>query len=51
MKTGGGVDVLIHVFLPSALAVGEWSAALRPGGKSPWHPLDKMVVGLRNGPG
>jgi hypothetical protein len=27
MKTYGGVDVEIHVFLTSALAEGEWSAS------------------------
>jgi hypothetical protein len=30
MKTYGGVDVLIHIFLTSAVAGGEWSAS-RPG--------------------
>jgi hypothetical protein len=30
MKTYGGVDVYIHIFLTSALAGGEWSAS-RPG--------------------
>jgi hypothetical protein len=30
MKTYGGVDILIYVFLPSALDGGEWSAS-RPG--------------------
>jgi hypothetical protein len=30
MKAYGGVDVLIHIFLTSALAGGEWSAS-RPG--------------------
>jgi hypothetical protein len=30
MKTYGGVDVYIHVFLTSALVGGEWSAS-RPG--------------------
>jgi hypothetical protein len=30
MKTYGGVDVLIHIFLASALAGGEWSTS-RPG--------------------
>jgi hypothetical protein len=30
MKTYGGVDVKIHIFLISALAGGEWSAS-RPG--------------------
>jgi hypothetical protein len=27
MKVHGGVDVLIHIFLTSALAGGEWSAS------------------------
>jgi hypothetical protein len=30
MNAYGGVDVLIHIFLTSALAGGEWSAS-RPG--------------------
>jgi hypothetical protein len=30
MKTYGGVEVYIHIFLTSALAGGEWSAS-RPG--------------------
>jgi hypothetical protein len=30
MKTYGGVDVQIHIFLTSALLSGEWSAS-RPG--------------------
>jgi hypothetical protein len=30
MKTHGGVDVYIHVFLVSAFVGGEWSAS-RPG--------------------
>jgi hypothetical protein len=30
MKTYGGVDIYIHIFLTSALVVGEWSAS-RPG--------------------
>jgi hypothetical protein len=34
MKTYGGVDVQIHVFLTSTLAGGEWSA-LRPGRFTP----------------
>jgi hypothetical protein len=35
MKAYGGVDVSIHVPLTSALAGGEWSAALRPGKEPP----------------
>jgi hypothetical protein len=27
MKTYGGVDVEIHIFLTSALVLGEWSAS------------------------
>jgi hypothetical protein len=27
MKAYGGVDVFIHIFVTSALAVGEWSAS------------------------
>jgi hypothetical protein len=42
MKTYGGVDVHIHIFLTSALVGGEWSAS-RPcrftPGKSPRYPL------------
>jgi hypothetical protein len=34
MKTYGGVDVQIHVFLTSALAGGEWSVS-RPGRFNP----------------
>jgi hypothetical protein len=30
MKAYGGLDVQIHIFLTSALVVGEWSAS-RPG--------------------
>jgi hypothetical protein len=30
MKTYGGVDVQIHIFLTSALVGGEWSASHRP---------------------
>jgi hypothetical protein len=34
MKTYGGVDVYIHIFLASALVGGEWSAS-RPGRFTP----------------
>jgi hypothetical protein len=34
MKTHGGLDVYVHVFLTSALFGGEWSAS-RPGRFSP----------------
>jgi hypothetical protein len=43
MKAYGGVDVQTHVFLTSALAVGEWSASrprpLYPQGKEPPVPI------------
>jgi hypothetical protein len=39
MKTDGGVDVQIHVFLTSAIVGGEWSASstgrFTPRGKNP----------------
>jgi hypothetical protein len=39
MRTYGGVDILTHVFLISALVGGEWSASssghFTPGGKTP----------------
>jgi hypothetical protein len=39
MKAYGGVDVLIHIFLASALSGGEWSASLTvrftPGERAP----------------
>jgi hypothetical protein len=34
MKTYGGVDVQIHIFLTSALVGGEWSVS-RPGRFTP----------------
>jgi hypothetical protein len=34
MKTYGGVDILIHIFLTSAIAGGEWSAS-HPGSFTP----------------
>jgi hypothetical protein len=34
MKANGGVDVQIHIFLTSALVLGEWSAS-RPGRFTP----------------
>jgi hypothetical protein len=41
MKTYGGVDVQIHIFLTSALVGGEWSASLRcrftPGKEPPYQ--------------
>jgi hypothetical protein len=49
MKTCGGVNVQIHVFLISALVGGEWSAIrpllLYPWGKNPWYPLDRSLGG------
>jgi hypothetical protein len=47
MKTYGGVDVQIHVFLTSTLAGGEWSASrpcsfMYPGGKT---PVDLLIGG------
>jgi hypothetical protein len=49
MKTYGGVEVQLHVFLTTALDVGEWSA-LRPGhlyphGKRSRYPLDRRLLG------
>jgi hypothetical protein len=49
MKTYGGVDVYIHIFLTSALFGGEWSAS-RPGRFTPWkiapgiHRLEGWVT-------
>jgi hypothetical protein len=49
MKAHGGVDVLIHTFLTSALVAGEWSASrpgrFTPGGNSPRYPLDRRLGG------
>jgi hypothetical protein len=49
MKTYGGMDVYIHIFLTSALAEGEWSAPrtcrFNSRGKSSQDPLDKRVGG------
>jgi hypothetical protein len=44
MKAYGGVDVLIHVFLTSVLAGGEWSAS-RPYRFTPEYPLDRRLGG------
>jgi hypothetical protein len=49
MKTYGGVDVYIHVFLTSALIRGEWSAS-RCGrsyylGKNPQYTLNRRLGG------
>jgi hypothetical protein len=46
MKTYGGIDVYIHIFLTSALVGGEWSALLR--GKSSQCPLDRGLSGPQN---
>jgi hypothetical protein len=39
MKTHGGVDVLIHIFVTSALVGGEWSAPALLAGKEPPIPI------------
>jgi hypothetical protein len=48
MEAYGGVHVVIHIFLTSALDGGEWSASL-PGrftpGKEPRYPLDRRLGG------
>jgi hypothetical protein len=48
MKTYREVDVLIHIFLTSALLGGEWLVSLpgrfTPGEKTP-YPLDKGLGG------
>jgi hypothetical protein len=41
MTAYGGVDVLIHIFLTSALVGGEWSAS-RPGR---FHPGTHFIGG------
>jgi hypothetical protein len=38
MKAYGGVDVLIHIFLTSALVGGKWSTS-RPGRFTPWEAV------------
>jgi hypothetical protein len=48
MKTYGGVDVEIHVFLTSALVGGEWSAS-RPGRFTPGTHWIGGWVGPRTG--
>jgi hypothetical protein len=52
MKTYGGVNVKIHIFLTLALAGGEWSAShpsrFTPRGKSPRYPLDRRLGGLQS---
>jgi hypothetical protein len=53
MKTYGGVDVWIHVFLTSALVGGEWSASrpgrFTPGERAPGTYCMGSWVGLRAG--
>jgi hypothetical protein len=48
MKTYGGVDVRIHVFLSSELVGGEWSAS-RPGRFTPGTYWIGGWVGPRTG--
>jgi hypothetical protein len=52
MKAYGGVDVLIHILLTSALAEGEWSASrlgrFTPGERPP-VPSGQKVVDPRTG--
>jgi hypothetical protein len=52
MKAYGGVDVLIHVFLISALVgsqeVSYTPRTLYPRGKSPRYPLDRRLGGPQN---
>jgi hypothetical protein len=48
MKTYGGVDVEIQVFLTSVLVGGEWSAS-RPGKFIPGgYPLDRRLCEPQN---
>jgi hypothetical protein len=53
MKTVGGVDVLIHVFLTSALDGGEQSASssgrFTPGERTPGNHWIGGWVGARTG--
>jgi hypothetical protein len=50
MKTCGGVNVYIHIFLTSALIAGEWSAS-RPGRFTPGEraPSTHCIGGWRGG--
>jgi hypothetical protein len=48
MKAYGGLDVLIHIFLTSALVGGEWSAS-RPCRFTPGTHLTGGWVGPRAG--
>jgi hypothetical protein len=48
VKTYGGVNVQILIFLTSALVAGEWSFTPRPlypRGKSPLYPFDRRLGG------
>jgi hypothetical protein len=49
IKTYGGVDVQIYIFLTSALAGGEWSLSrpclFTPRGKSSRYPLSRKLGG------
>jgi hypothetical protein len=53
MKAYGGVDVLIHIFMTSALVGGEWSASrtylFTPGEKAPGTHSIGGWVGPRAG--
>jgi hypothetical protein len=53
MKTYGGVDAQIHVFLTSALVGGEWSTSrpsnFAPGKRAPGSNWTGAWVGLRTG--
>jgi hypothetical protein len=52
MKAYGRVDVLIHIFLKSALTGDEWSASrpsrFNPGGKSTQYLLDRRLGGTQS---
>jgi hypothetical protein len=53
MKTYGGVDVYIHVFLTSTIVEGEWSAShtsrFNPGERTPGAHFIGGWVGPRTG--
>jgi hypothetical protein len=52
MRTYGGVDVYINVFLTLALDAGEWSMITHPPlfcwGKNPRYPLERRLGGPHN---
>jgi hypothetical protein len=52
LKTYGGLEAWVHLFLTSALRAGEWSVS-RPRGrwKSPRYPFSKRLRVLRTGMG